>query len=231
MVYNENRCAFANIGASQYVPDLSELLSSLHSYTDNTVPQIIYIEGYFLTASRWKICQAIYDKCAQKNPNRIFAMNLSSKYVITENPNEIQWLVESSDLMFGNAGEFQQLANLIYKTESIDELIKMLAEKHVKRRKIAIITNGSLSVDVYSKNENDNCVEKLSFDVPKIRDDKLVDTTGAGDAFVAGFCYEYLRKSSLDECVKSGINVAACKISIVGGSLPLGFDKDYENSE
>lgn len=157
-------------------------------------------------------------------------MNLSSKYIISENPKEIQWLVECSDLLFGNAGEFEQLANLIYHKESVnDELMKLLFAKHCRnRKKVAVITNGSLSIDVYSRNEYDDRIEKSSFKVAKISANKLIDTTGAGDAFVAGFCYEYLRNNSIGNCVKSGIEVAARKISIVGGSLPLGFDIDNE---
>jgi len=55
---------------------------------------------------------------------------------------------------------------------------------------------------------------------------KVVDTTGAGDAFCAGFLYGLLRKKSLFECGKIGNFVASRCIMEMGGRTSLPYLKD-----
>lgn len=223
LIYKENRCTFANIAAAQYVPDKSVLLATLDDLlSSDDQPQIIYIEGFFITASRWPICQAIFERISQTgSPSNItFAINLSSKYIISQNPVEMEWLADCADLMFGNAGEFSQLAKL-YRCESVDDLMNVLAQKHGYRKKIIAITNGSKSIDIYCKDEEEDRMVRKTFVVPSISAEELVDTTGAGDAFVAGFCYAFIRDSSIEECAQYGIRVASKKIGKLGGSLEL----------
>lgn len=226
LIYNENRCAFASIAAAQYVPDKSVVLATLDTYLTVNQPQIVYIEGFFITASRWPICQTIYDRISgHGSPTTTFAVNLSSKYIISQNPIEMQWLADCADLMFGNAGEFSQLAK-IHLYDSVAELMDALAKKHGSRKKIAAITNGSKSIDVYCKSETDDRMDRKTFVVPLMEAEQLVDTTGAGDAFVAGFCYEFIRDGAIEECVQTGIQVALKKIGKVGGSLELSCCND-----
>ena len=63
-------------------------------------------------------------------------------------------------------------------------------------------------------------IESPAFDVPG----GCRDTTGAGDAFHAGFIYGMLRNEDLESCMKSGNAVAALKCRSLGGraALPTG---------
>jgi ribokinase len=70
-----------------------------------------------------------------------------------------------------------------------------------------------------------NGYEKHS--VPVIKD-AVVDTTGAGDAFNAGFLYGILNKKSLLDCGKLGNFVASRKITRMGARAGLPFLKDLE---
>jgi ribokinase len=57
---------------------------------------------------------------------------------------------------------------------------------------------------------------------------KVVDTTGAGDAFCAGFIYGLLNNKSLNECGRLGNFVASRCVMKVGARAGLPFAKDLE---
>jgi ribokinase len=59
---------------------------------------------------------------------------------------------------------------------------------------------------------------------------KVVDTTGAGDAFCAGFLYGLVNKKSLEECGRLGNFVASRCIMQMGAREGLPFAKDLELS-
>ena len=91
--------------------------------------------------------------------------------------------------------------------------------------KEVIITRGSKEVKVYTINE--------TFEVPPFKV-KAVDTTGAGDAFVAGYIKARLEGKSLREAIKYALAVAAITTTKLGvrTSLPRAdqvedFIKNY----
>lgn len=57
---------------------------------------------------------------------------------------------------------------------------------------------------------------------PALPVDKVVDTTGAGDAFAGGFLYEYVRSGSLPDSLALAARCAAVVIQQVGARLPEG---------
>jgi fructokinase len=87
--------------------------------------------------------------------------------------------------------------------DSIKELKKI--------NKLIIITrsgNGSIAI---LNNEVTNC--------ESIKVEKVLDLTGAGDLFAAGFFKEYLDKSNIKKCLQSGSKLAAKIIQRVGARL------------
>jgi sulfofructose kinase len=60
-------------------------------------------------------------------------------------------------------------------------------------------------------------IETPAFEVP----DGCRDTTGAGDAFHAGFIYGLLREEELENCMRLGSAVAALKCRSLGGRAAL----------
>lgn len=60
-----------------------------------------------------------------------------------------------------------------------------------------------------TRGEESVCILKdgqlKTFDVLPIPKQQIVDTNGAGDAFVAGFLAQYVQKKDLSECVKCGL--------------------------
>ncbi len=58
------------------------------------------------------------------------------------------------------------------------------------------------------------------FDVPKVPSEKIVDTNGAGDAFVGGFLAQYIQGEPLDVCIRCGLWIAEIVIQRHGCSFP-----------
>ena len=78
-------------------------------------------------------------------------------------------------------------------------------------KKLIVVTrseNGSLAL-------NDN--EIVSCDSTKV--DKILDLTGAGDLFAAGFLKEYLEKSEIKKCLMTGSILASKIIQKIGARL------------
>jgi sulfofructose kinase len=68
-------------------------------------------------------------------------------------------------------------------------------------------------------------IESPAFEVP----DGCRDTTGAGDAFHAGFIYGMLRGEDLETCMKLGNAVAALKCRALGGRAALPTENELKD--
>ena len=56
--------------------------------------------------------------------------------------------------------------------------------------------------------------------MPKLEDDKIIDTNGAGDAFVGGFFAQYLKGQPFEKCIDCGIWISQIVIQRSGCSFP-----------
>lgn len=92
-------------------------------------------------------------------------------------------------------------------TELIDKISSM-AKKH---NKLMIITLGADGSIAYMGDKYYHCAAK--------KVSKIVDTTGAGDAFAAGFLSRYMHKNSIDDALAQGAINAAETIRFMG-SVP-----------
>jgi fructokinase len=87
--------------------------------------------------------------------------------------------------------------------DSIKELKKI--------NKLIIITRSENGCIAILNNEVTNC--------ESIKVEKVLDLTGAGDLFAAGFFKEYLDKSNIKKCLESGSKLAAKIIQRIGARL------------
>lgn len=71
------------------------------------------------------------------------------------------------------------------------------------------LTLGSKGVKLSQK-------EKNLIQLPAIKIEKVLDTTGAGDAFWSGFLFAYIKEKSIEECLQIGLKLAALKLQNVG---------------
>lgn len=99
-------------------------------------------------------------------------------------------IVKNAEIIFPNERE----ARVITKTDNIREAAKVL---HEWGAKIVVITRGEKGVSIY---DGEKFAEFKALPI-----DKIVDPTGAGDAFAGGFLARYSKGRSLEECVAQGL--------------------------
>lgn len=219
LINKADRCCYANIGASIHFDREYLQSQSLIEQQADFPRQIFYIEGFFITGHRFSVCKYIIDEVCHTLPNnsRIFATNLSAEYLINDHPDEMKYLSENASILFGNYDEFGKLAEILGLT-STEAVIAHLIESKPKKinDKIIICTQGAEKI-LYSSSLQMYVNKEFHFEsVPK---EKIVDTTGCGDAFVAGFFYAFMRNEPTENCVAKGVEIAQRKITSIGGTL------------
>ena len=98
------------------------------------------------------------------------------------------------------------------------EIVKLTAFVNCKRSsgRTVIITQGK--GNILMADNNSSGVKE--FQVKPIDDNKIVDTIGAGDAFVGGFFAQLVQNKSFDVCIKCGIYCAQQVIQQIGCQFP-----------
>jgi fructokinase len=107
------------------------------------------------------------------------------------------------DLLIGNEKEINELTNKNNLLDSINQLKEL--------KKLIVVTrseNGSLAI---KNNEIISC--------KGVKVNKILDLTGAGDLFAAGFLKEYLDNSDIEKCLQTGSMLASRIIQKIGGRL------------
>ena len=162
--------------------------------------QITYLEGYLFDKEQAK--QAFYKAAeyAHKAGHRV-ALTLSDPFCVDRHRHDFIDLVQNHvDILFANEDEIKSL----FMQESFDDAISAIGE-HVE---VAAITRGAQGAVIMHKGER--------IDVPAVQVDKVVDTTGAGDQFAAGFLYGFTEDKDLAECGRLGCLAAGEVISHIG---------------
>ena len=131
-------------------------------------------------------------------------MSLSDIFCVNRHKQDFYNLLKNDlDILIGNEGEINELANKKNLSESINQLKKL--------NKLIVITrseNGSMAV---KKNEIVNC--------ESIKVENVLDLTGAGDLFAAGFLKEYVDNSDIKKCLETGSILASKIIQKIGARL------------
>jgi sugar/nucleoside kinase (ribokinase family) len=87
--------------------------------------------------------------------------------------------------------------------------VKAAADELGKLARIVVVKRGSRGALVWKDGE--------SFRMPALRA-RVVDATGAGDSFNAGFLANYLRGATLGECANAGVFAGSQSVEFVGGT-------------
>jgi fructokinase len=165
--------------------------------------EIIFLEGYLWDKGTSEEMFKYIIQLAKKNNIKI-AMSLSDIFCVTRHRGDFFKLLKNDlDITIGNENEINQLMQKGNLLESINELKSI--------DKLIVITrseNGSVAI---LNNEITNC--------ESIKVEKVLDLTGAGDLFAAGFLKEYLDKSNIKKCLQTGSKLAAQVIQKIGARL------------
>ncbi len=105
-------------------------------------------------------------------------------------PDNLMQLLESSELIFMNEGEQKALEESLPITHITDFLSRGMT-KHI------IVTLGSEGSKIYSVNGNETNIRIA-------KPTCVTDTTGVGDAYIAGFLHAYMESKSIQQCGQSG---------------------------
>lgn len=101
-------------------------------------------------------------------------------------------------------------------TENLKEIglkIQNLPKLNEKRKRIVVLTQGCNAVLLFVGGEI------LEFPVVPLKKEEIVDTNGAGDAFVGGFLSQLVQNKPMENCIKCGIWAARQIIQRNGVSL------------
>ena len=165
--------------------------------------EIIFLEGYLWDKGISEEMFKYIIQIAKKNNIKI-AMSLSDIFCVARHREDFFKLLKNDlNIIIGNENEINELMQRNNLLESINEL------KNIN--KVVIITrseNGSVAI---LNNEITNC--------ESIKVKKVLDLTGAGDLFAAGFLKEYLDKSNVKKCLQTGSKLAAQVIQKIGARL------------
>jgi fructokinase len=165
--------------------------------------EVIFLEGYLWDKGMSEEMFKYVINLAKKNNIKI-AMSLSDIFCVTRHRKDfLNLLINDLNILIGNENEINELMQKNNLLESINEIKKI--------NKLIIVTrsaNGSLAV---SNNEITNC--------ESVKVEKVIDLTGAGDLFASGFFKEYLNKSNIKQCLKTGSELAAKIIQKIGARL------------
>jgi len=161
--------------------------------------EIIFLEGYLWDEGDPK---KAFEK-AIKNSNKV-AMSLSDKFCVDRHkPHFLDLVKNKLDITFANEQEISSLVD----AKNFDEVISF--GKNLG--KLIIITRGEKGSVAIHKNDVIQC------DIQKNL--KVVDLTGAGDLFAAGFLNGYINNFSLKESLQKGTEMSSKIIQKIGARL------------
>ena len=161
--------------------------------------EIIFLEGYLWDEGEPK---KAFDK-AINSANKV-AMSLSDQFCVDRHkPNFLNLVKNKLDITFANE---QEITSLI-EAKNFDEVLNFSKQL----RKLVIITRGEKGAVAVNGNE------VIENDIQKNL--KIIDLTGAGDLFAAGFLHGYINKLSTKECLEKGTEMSSKVIQQIGARL------------
>jgi sugar/nucleoside kinase (ribokinase family) len=161
--------------------------------------EIIFLEGYLWDEGEPK---KAFDK-AINNANKV-AMSLSDLFCVDRHkPHFLNLVKNKLDITFANE---QEITSLI-EAKSFSEVIKFSKQLN----KLVVVTRGEKgAIAIYGE-------EIFESDVKKNLE--IVDLTGAGDLFAAGFLHGYINDLSTKECLEKGTEMSSKVIQQIGARL------------
>ena len=162
--------------------------------------QVTYLEGYLWDQPPAK--DAIRHAAASaRGADRLVALTLSDPFCVDRHRDEFRVLVEGEvDVLFANEAEICSL----YEVDEFDDALQRV-RRHCQ---VAALTRSELG-SVVVAGDDVHVIDASPVD-------RLVDTTGAGDQYAAGFLYGLTRGHDLAVCGRLGSTAAAEVISHFG---------------
>ena len=165
---------------------------------------VLYLEGYLWDkpAAKDAFRAAM---AAAKDAGRKVALSLSDPFCVDRHRDSFREIVEGDvDILFANEDE----ALALYEVNDVEAAASRLADAV----EIAAVTRSEKGALVLANGARH---EVAAVEVPT-----LVDTTGAGDLFAAGFLFGLSRGEDAETCGRMGCEAAAAVIQVLGARCP-----------
>ena len=161
--------------------------------------EITFLEGYLWDEGEPK--EAFNEAIQYSNKA---AMSLSDKFCVERHKKSFLELVKNKlDIIFANEQEILELID----AKSFSEVVSF----GKKLKKNLVITRSDKGSVVINQDEVVECESQKNL--------KIVDLTGAGDLFAAGFLHGYINKLSLKQSLEKGTEMASKIIQKIGARL------------
>jgi len=200
LTYPENRALITYTGIMRDFTINEEDIEFIISNSDH-----LHISSFFLQKRLQQDIRHLFTKAKEKG--------LTTSLDPGWDPEDRDWyklkeLFPVVDILFLNEIEARRVYYSLYKEDDIDKIVELLS-KEVRLLVIKLGENGALAI------ENGKKYYRTGFKVD------VVDTTGAGDAFNAGFLYGRLNNYELDKCLLIGNACGALSCTGIGGTTNL----------
>ena len=188
-------CTYLGISSHLSADDISK-----NSILDH---ELIFLEGYLWDKGDSEKMFKHAINIAKKNKIKV-AMSLSDIFCVTRHKQDFYNLLKNDlNILIGNENEINELTGKENLLDSINQLKEF--------DKLIVVTRSDKGSLAIKNNEVINC--------ESVKIDKVLDLTGAGDLFAAGFLKEYLDKSDIKKCLTIGSIVASKIIQRIGARL------------
>ena len=166
---------------------------------------ITYLEGYLWDLDDAQVAIKHATDYAKSSGNLV-AFSVSDVFCIERFRDSFRSMIDSNvDIVFANKEEIKSL----YENDNIEEITKILSQQE----RIYAITMGEEGALIIKRDET------YKIEAQKI--ENVVDTTGAGDLFAAGFLEHLIKNESLESCGSRGVEMASRVIQQYGARLKL----------
>jgi len=161
--------------------------------------EIILLEGYLWDEGEPK---KAFNK-AINNASKV-AMSLSDQFCVDRHKSNFLELVKNKlDIIFANEQEIMSLIE----TKDFNEVINFSKQLN----KLVVVTRGEKgAVAILGEKIIESGIQQNL---------KILDLTGAGDLFAAGFLHGYVNKLSIEESLEKGTNMSSKVIQQIGARL------------
>ena len=160
---------------------------------------VIFLEGYLWDEGDPK---KAFDK-AINNANKV-AMSLSDQFCVDRHKSDFLNLVKNKlDITFSNEKEITSLIE----AKDFKEVVNFSKQLN----KLMVITRGAKGAIAINGEEVAECSVQKNL--------KIIDLTGAGDLFAAGFLNGYINKLPTKECLEKGTEMSSKVIQQIGARL------------
>ena len=163
----------------------------------------------------------MYSEQIAKHSNendKVFMMNLSAPFLVDFFASQMDTMMPYVDILFGNEVEAAAFAKKKgwgeISTSECARRAARLPKNSGSRPRIVVFTQGKDATCVAMNGEVN------TYDVEILPKEKLVDTNGAGDAFVGGFLSQLVQGKDMRTCVLAGHYSARVIIQASGCTLP-----------